>query len=172
MGTSAQWNSARPSVPLDLIRSSGKANPLIVLDEVDKTDTDRRNGALVDALLGFLERGTASRYRDLALEVEVDLSHVSWIATANDLKSVPAPLRDRLRVVTVPDPTWSHVGDLSRRILDDIAAERGLDERWIEDLVPDEMEIVKAAWPGGSLRKLRRALEVLVDGRDQLMGRA
>ncbi|MGA0530769.1 AAA family ATPase [Hansschlegelia sp. KR7-227] len=172
MGTSAQWHSARPSVALDLIRSSGIANPLIVLDEVDKIDLDRRNGSLADALLGFLERGTAARYRDLALEIEVDLSHVSWIATANTLKDVPTPLRDRLRVITVPDPTWSHVGDLSRRILGDIAAERGLDERWIEDLAPDELDVLKSAWPGGSIRKLRRALEVLVDGRDALMGRA
>ncbi|GLK74924.1 hypothetical protein GCM10008171_01770 [Methylopila jiangsuensis] len=172
MGTSAQWHSARPSVALDLVRSCAKANPLVVLDELDKIDTDRRNGSLADGLLGFLERGTAARYRDLALEVECDLSHVCWIATANRLEDVPAPLRDRMRVVQVPDPTWAHVGDLSRRILDEIASDRGLDERWIDDLAADELEILKSAWPGGSLRRLRRALEVMIDGRDRLMGRA
>jgi hypothetical protein len=172
MGTSAQWHSARPSIALDLIRTSGIANPLVVLDEIDKADPGRNNGALADAMLSFLERSTAARIRDLSLEVEVDLSHVSWIATANDLRDVPAPLRDRFRVIEVAEPQWKHVGELARNILGDIADERGLDRRWIEDLAADELEVLHQAWPGGSIRKLRRALEVIVDGRDQLMGRA
>ncbi len=172
MGTSAQWHSARPSVPLDLIRSSLIANPLVVLDEVDKSASNRHNGSLVDALLGFLEPSTSAHYRDLALEAEVDLSHVNWIATANNLGDVPAPLRDRLRIVQIEDPTWEHLGDLSRSILDEIARGRGLDPRWLPDLAQDELDVIKGAWPKGSLRKLRRALEVLVDGRDALVGRA
>lgn len=172
MGTSAQWHSARPSVALDLIRTSKVANPLVVLDEIDKTDSDRRNGALVDALLSFLEPTTARRYRDLALEVEVDLSWVNWLSTANDLAGVPAPLRDRFRIIEIPDPDWSHVGDLSRRILDDISIERRLRPGWIEPLATDELEVLRENWPGGSIRKLRRCLEVLVDGRDMLFGRA
>ncbi|MFJ5487345.1 AAA family ATPase [Hansschlegelia beijingensis] len=172
MGTSAQWHSARPSVPLDLIRTSRQANPLVVLDELDKCASDGRNGSLQDALLAFLEPSTARRHRDLALEVEVDLSHVNWVATANKVRDVPPPLRDRFRVIQIPDPDWSHVGDLSRRILNDLAIERGLDRRWLEDLAQDELTIIRKAWPGGSLRRLRRAIEVLVDGRDHLMGRA
>ena len=172
MGTSAQWHSARPSVALDLIRTSRQANPLVILDELDKCAPDARNGSLQDGLLAFLEPSTAARQRDLALEVEVDLSHINWIATANNLRGVPAPLRDRFRVVEIPDPGWQHVGDLSRRLLNDIAGERGLDPRWLEDLAQDELAIIKKSWPGGSLRRLRRAIEVIVDGRDQLMGRA
>ncbi|MFC3692187.1 AAA family ATPase [Chenggangzhangella methanolivorans] len=171
MGTSAQWSTSRPSVPLDLIRSSGVANPLIVLDEVDKTQSSH-NGSLVDALLAFLEPSTSRRYRDLAIEVEVDLSRVSWIATANRLDDVPRPLLDRLRVIQVEEPTWAHVGDLARGILNDIAAERDLDRRWLEELATDELQVLRRAWNGGSIRRLRRALEVLVDGRDMQMGRA
>ena len=171
MGTSAQWSTSRPSVPLDLIRSSGIANPLVVLDEADKTQSSH-NGSLVDALLAFLEPATARRYRDLALEIEVDLSRVSWISTANRLDDVPRPLLDRFRVIRVEEPRWEHVGDLARGILDDIAAERDLDRRWLEELAQDELQVLKKAWNGGSIRRLRRALEVLVDGRDLAMGRA
>jgi hypothetical protein len=172
MGTSAQWSSARPSVPLDLIRTSRVANPLVILDELDKVDPGRHNGSLADALLAFLEPTSAQRYRDLSLEVEVDLSRVNWIATANKLEDVPAALRDRFKVFRIPDPTWTHIGELSRLILDDIARERELDRRWLEDLAPDEIEVVKSGWPGGSLRRLRRAITVIVDGRDRLMVRS
>jgi len=172
-GTSAQWHSARPSVPLDLVRTSRTANPCVVVDEIDKAAArGGHNGSLVDALLGFLEPATARAYRDLALEAEVDLSHVSWIATANDPRRVPAALRDRFRVIEVPDPDWSHLGGLAQSILDDIARDRGLDRLWIGDLAEDELEVVRRAWPGGSLRRLRRVIEVLVDGRDQILGRA
>ncbi|QZO00593.1 AAA family ATPase [Chenggangzhangella methanolivorans] len=171
MGTSAQWSTSRPSVPLDLIRSSGVANPLVVLDEVEKSQASH-NGSLVDALLAFLEPSTARRYRDLALEIEVDLSRVSWIATANKLDDVPRPLLDRFRIIRVEEPTWAHVGDLARGILDDIAAERDLDRRWLDELAQDELQVLRRAWNGGSIRRLRRALEVLVDGRDMAMRRA
>ncbi|MDR4305954.1 AAA family ATPase [Chelatococcus sambhunathii] len=172
MGTSAQWSSARPCVPLQAIQQARLANPLVIVDEIEKVSLDRRNGSLADALLAMLERTTSRAYRDLSLEADVDLSHVNWIATANELTEVPGPLRDRFRVVQVNEPGWEHVGDLARNILDDIAAERGLDRRWIEDLAADELEVLRTAWDGGSIRKLRRALEVLVDGRDAIMGRA
>lgn len=172
MGTSSQWSTARPSVPLDAVRASETANPLIVLDEIEKAGTSSHNGSLVNALLTFLERSHASAIRDLALEVNVDLSWVNYIATANSLSGIPDPLRDRFRIIEVPDPEWRHVGDLARSILDDIAGERRIDRRWIEDLAADELEVLHEVWPGGSIRKLRRALEVLVDGRDQLIGRA
>lgn len=171
-GTSAQWHSSRPSVPLDLVRASRTANPLIVVDEIDKAARGSHNGSLVDALLGFLEPATARAYRDLSLEVEVDLSYVSWICTANNIRQVPGPLRDRLRVIEIPEPDWRHLGDLAGNILDDIARDRGLDRAWIEDLAQDELEVVHRAWTGGSLRRLRRVLEVIVDGRDHLLGRA
>lgn len=171
-GTSSQWTTARPSVPLDAVRASATANPMIVLDEIEKAGTSSHNGRLVNTLLSFLEPAHASAIRDLALEVDVDLSAVCYVATANSLVGIPDPLRDRFRIVEVPEPGWEHVGDLARGILHDIAAERGIDRRWLEDLALDELEVLRSAWDGGSIRKLRRALEVLVDGRDSLIGRA
>lgn len=172
MGTSAQWSSARESLPLQLIKRERSANPLIIWDEVEKASPDRRNGSALDGLLGLLEPDQARHYRDPALEVECDLSWVSHIATANDLALVPAPLRDRMRVLTMPEPGWQHLGTLTANIIADLAKSRGLDRRWIEPLGQDEIELIKRAWPGGSIRKLTRIVTTLIEGRDKNLGRA
>jgi len=172
MGTSAQWATARESVPLQLIKRSGLATVGIIWDEVEKGSPDRRNGAPVDALLPMLEPDQARKYRDLALEVETDLSMVSHFATANSLDGVPKPLSDRMRILTMPEPGWQHLGQLSSQIVARIAKERGVDRRWFAALAEDEMDLVRAAWPGGSLRQLTRIITTLIDGRDRLIGRA
>lgn len=171
-GTSAQWSTARASTPLQTVLRSLHANPLIVLDELEKSGDSRHNGAFIDAVLSFLEPSSARRVLDPALEVEVDLSAVSYVATANSLDGVPSPLRDRLRVIRMPDPTSEHLPQLLATMFNDIADERGLDRRWLQPLAGDELEIVQRAWPGGSLRRLRRVLELLLDGREELFGRA
>lgn len=172
MGTSAQWHSARECVPLQLIKSSKTANPLIVWDEVEKASPDRRNGSALDAMLPMLEKSQAAKFRDPALEVEVDLSMVSHFATANDLDGVPAPLRDRMRILQMPKPGWQHLGGLVDGIVWDLMTERGLDVRWIQPLAEDELDLVRQAWPGGSIRQLQRIVQTLVDGREATWGNA
>lgn len=172
MGTSAQWSSARESAPLQLIKRSVFANPGLIWDEIEKASSDRRNGAAAEALLPMLEGDQARRYRDLALEVECDLSAVNHFATANSLEGIPDPVRDRMRVLTMPEPGWQHLGTLTRQILDRLAEERNLDPRWHEPLAEDELELVRQAWPGGSIRRLSAVVRVIVDGRANFMGRA
>lgn len=171
MGTSAQWSSARESTPLQLIKRTGKCSVGMIWDEVEKIGTRRENGNALDALLPMLEPDQARAYRDLALEIEVDLSFVSHFVTANSLEGIPAPLRDRMRVLTMPEPTWQHLGTLTRQIVDRIARERGVDVRWFAGLAEDEMDLVREAWPGGSIRQLTRIVTTLIDGRDRIIGR-
>lgn len=171
MGTSAQWSSARESTPLQLVKRTGKSSVAVIWDEIEKSSTDRKNGAAIEALLPMLERDQARAYRDLALEVEVDLSMVSHFATANSLDGIPDPVRDRMRVLTMPEPTRQHLGTLSRQIVDRIAKERGVDARWFAPLAEDELDLVRQAWPGGSLRQLTRIVQTIIDGRDRLVGR-
>ena len=171
MGTSAQWSSARESAPLQLIKRSAKASVGVIWDEIEKASSDRRSGAPAEALLPMLEVDQARRYRDLCLEVEVDLSMVSHFATANSLDDIPDPVRDRMRVLTMPEPGWQHLGVLSSQILQRIARERGVDDRWFAPLAEDEKDLVRQAWPGGSIRKLTRIVQTIIDGRDCLIGR-
>ena len=166
-GTPAQWQSRRASVPLEIVRQSGIANPAVILDEIEKSGVSGHNGSLVHALLPMLERHTASRYFETALEMNADLSGVIFLATANTL-DIPDPLKDRFRVIQMPDPGPEHVGDLAQRIVDRIVRERDLDQRWMPPLAPDEIDVIRNAWGGGSLRKLTRAVEVTLNLRDQL----
>jgi ATP-dependent Lon protease len=172
MGTSSQWHSARESVPLQLIKRTRVANPAIIWDEAEKASQDRRNGSALDALLPMLERSQAKAIRDPALELEVDLSMVSHFATANSLDGVPRPLRDRMRILQMPEPTWRHLGDLVEGIVTDLMLERGLDGRWVSPLAEDELDLVRQNWPGGSIRQLQRIVTTLVDGREMTWGNA
>ncbi|WEJ32749.1 AAA family ATPase [Devosia sp. SD17-2] len=170
-GTSAQWSTARESVPLQLIKRAKTASGAVIWDEVEKAVTGSANGAALDALLPLLELDQARRFRDPALEVECDLSFVSHFATANSVDGIPAPLRDRMRILRMPTPSWAHLGVLSGQIVDRIARERGIDRRWFQPLAEDELDLVRAAWPGGSIRKLTRIIQTVLDGRETIMGR-
>jgi ATP-dependent Lon protease len=171
-GSSALWSNSGPSIPVQHLLQTLTANPAIVIDEIDKATTGSHNGSLLDTLLGFLDRGNAKIFRDPSLEAVVDCSHVNWLLTANDLDRVPAPLRDRCRIVKVPDPEWRHIGEISRSILDSIADDRDLDRRWMPDLDDDETRLIGKYWRGGSLRKLVRIIEAIVDVRDRHLPRA
>ncbi|MDE0925221.1 AAA family ATPase [Aurantimonas coralicida] len=166
-GTPARWHSSQLSTPGEAIRQHGVANPIVILDELEKAGRHYDNGSLVDALLPMLEAHTASGYFEAALDAPIDLSHVSFVATANTL-SIPAPLKDRFDVVQMPDPGPQHIGPLTRRIVADIQRKKGLVDGMIPPVAPDEEDLLKKAWKGGSLRKLARIVEALVDNRDRL----
>ena len=170
-GTSAQWHSAREAPVLQLIRQAKVANPLIVFDEVDKAGTSSHNGNALDAIGIMLERDQAKSFVDPALEVPCDLSMVSFVLTANDISLVPAHVRDRCRIVRVPEPQWRHIAPIVQRIIADIAAERELRPEWFDPLAQDEMQLIKKTWQSGSLRQLRRVVETILDGRDLITGR-
>lgn len=165
-GTSAQWSTRRASTPLEAIRRSRTANPMIVLDEIEKTGVSSTNGSLMSALLPMLERHTAEDYFEIGIERNANLGWVGFLATANDLSSVPAPLRDRFRIVQMPDPNPQHLGDLVRRIVRDLAVEGGVDPAWTAPLAADEMRVIAKAWGGGSLRRLRLAVQATLDARE------
>ncbi|WP_246686681.1 MULTISPECIES: AAA family ATPase [unclassified Methylobacterium] len=103
-GTDRRWATSEPAHPLMAITRFGIANPIVLVDEIEKSATRTDHGRLWDSLLPLLEAETASRYPDPAFQAEVNLAHVSWIATANATDPLPGPLRDRLRVLEMPVP--------------------------------------------------------------------
>lgn len=172
-GTSAQWSTARPSNALQLIARTKVPNPALILDEIDKVGSGNVNGSAADALLPFLERSTSKAIMDPALEVECDLSWVSWFATANDITKVPPALRDRFRVIEMPSPGMQHISVVIRGIIEDIAEERQQRPEFLGELAQDEVEIARKFWRSGSIRQLRRIVETMIDSRPAMhMGRA
>ncbi|ALN73099.1 AAA family ATPase [Aureimonas sp. AU20] len=168
-GTPSQWGTRRASTPLEAIRVANLANPILVLDEIEKTGTGDRHGSLLTSLLPMLERHTASQYFEVGIERNADLSYVSFLATANSLDGVPAPLRDRFRVVEMPDAGPEHLGDLARRIVADIAIDGGMDLAWTPPLAHDELGVIRKMWKGGSLRRLKTAVQATLDARETVL---
>lgn len=171
IGTSRQWGTGRASVPLQTIKRFGTASVGIVLDEIEKVGTRRENGSLLDGLLPMLEPEGAARYFDPFLECDTDLSATSFLATANSLDGVMSPLLDRLRIIRLPAPTAASLPPLTRGILEGLRRERGMDDLWLPDLLPDEAALVKRAWSGGSVRRLQRIIETVIAGRETLAPR-
>ena len=123
-------------------------------------------GRLWDCLLGFLEPETSVRYPDPALQTTLDLSQVSYVATANSFDPLPSPIRDRFRIVALPKPAAGDLGALLPAVMADLARERGLDQNWVLPLDGAEHTAVARHRRGGSVRRLRRIVEAVLRERD------
>jgi hypothetical protein len=165
-GTSRQWSTGRASVPLQMVRQHRVANPAIVLDEIDKVGEGRRNGNLIDGLLSMLEPLNSSSIFDVYLEGEVDLHRVLWLATANDAGALHPALLDRFRILEMPDPRPEDLLAVLPGVTSAVAERRGLSPEWIAPFDSVELEIIADLWPGGSIRRLGRVVEAILDARD------
>ena len=93
-----------------------KMNPVIVLDEIDKVSRSQR-GDPTAALLEILDPEQNSEFRDYYLNFNIDLSNVIFIATANDVGRIPAPLRDRMEFIQVSSYTPQEKFEIAKRYL-------------------------------------------------------
>ena len=154
-GASNFWANSNPGRIFEILAwgSGGRspvANPLVVLDEVDKVIADRYDP--VAALYSLLEPETAARFEDQSLpNIEMDASYVRFILTANNLSAIPEPILSRLLQFDIRAPTPSEQRAIAARIYKDMALRTELE---FDEFLCDEI-LVEAARLGPRVCKVR-----------------
>ncbi len=167
LGSDRKWANTTYGVVFEQVVLGEYANPIIVLDEVDKA---RRDFAVQDplaSLLTLLEPVTSGCVRDISTNFEFDASQIIWIATANDARRISAPLRSRFREFRIDMPTPEQALQMAPGIVKSVIESLALD-----GFEPPGREIVVRV-AHLSPREIRQAIEpavghALANGRLQL----
>jgi ATP-dependent Lon protease len=158
-GTARGWRNAQPCWPLLIMRQSKTANPVLLVDEIDKAMASR-DGDVKATLLGMLEPETARSWFDSCLLAPADLSQISWVLTANSVETLPRPLLGRLRIVRVEHPGLDAFEVIFAGILRDIATELSIDCRDLPALPDKVVAVLQIGFMrGAGVRELKRAVE-------------
>lgn len=157
--TSRGWSSLRPSGPFDAMHGGGCANPVIILDELDKASQahETHNGNVHGTLLSMLNGD--GKYYDSCLLANTDLRTVNFWATANSLASLRGPLLDRFATVELQSPRHEHFDAILDSVL--ISTQRSVHLR--PEMVPELPVIIREQMrnefraSNGSIRRVEAA---------------
>ena len=139
-----------------------KMNPVIVLDEIDKVARSHR-GDPTAVLLEILDPEQNSAFRDYYLNFNIDLSRAIFIATANDVGSIPAPLRDRMEFIAVSSYTPQEKLEIARRyLLPQELKKHGLKKTELSVSKAAMQELIHKYTREAGVRNLRRRIADLV----------
>ena len=152
-GASSQWRGAKPGKVFEALVDGQYANPVLVVDEIDKAGTDTQYDPL-GALYSLLEHDTAQNFVDEFAEVAIDASQVIWITTANDTRGIPDPILNRMNVFEVEAPTLEQARTIARRLYQSIRAGHDWGRRFCDEPSDAILEPLAALAP----REMRRAL--------------
>jgi len=152
-GSSSQWKGAKPGKVFEALVEGPYANPVIVVDEIDKASADAQYDPL-GALYSLLEHDTAVNFIDEFADVPIDASQVIWVTTANDPRGIPEPILNRMNVFEIAPPSPEEARAIGANLYRSIRA--GHD--WGKHFDPEPHSDVLACLAALAPRDMRRAL--------------
>lgn len=167
-GASSQWKGAKPGKVFQSLVEGEYANPVMVVDEIDKASADAQYDPL-GALYSLLEHDTASHFVDEFAEVPIDASQVIWITTANDERHIPKPILNRMNVFSIAPPDAEAARCIAAQLYAGIRAEHDWGQWFRPEPESDVLDALASLPP----REMRRALvtgfgNARLDGRDHI----
>lgn len=152
-GSSSQWKGSRPGKVFEALVDGQYANPVIVVDEIDKASADAQYDPL-GALYSLLEHDTAQSFIDEFAEVAIDASQVIWVTTANDERAIPDPILNRMNVFEIQPPSPEAARKIAGNLYRGIRGEHDWGQRFEPEPTADVLDLLSGLPP----REMRRAL--------------
>lgn len=165
-GSAPTWTGAKMGKIAQALIEGEIANPLIILDELDKAAGDARFDPTA-VLYTLFESETSKRFTDEFLDITLDTSYLTYIATANYPERLPDPILSRMIVLEVPTPTASQSVKIAELVLANLCKSNGWN--FSQELSSDVKDRLAKASPREMKKLLSEALgSALISGRDFL----
>jgi ATP-dependent Lon protease len=116
-GSARHWSNTNTGKVFDAVCMSERADPILLIDEIDKAGGDDNRKDPLHPLLSLLEPVSSTAFTDLSAGITFDASHITWIATANDLRPISLPILSRFRVFVINVPSAQDAIALAEAIL-------------------------------------------------------
>lgn len=117
-GSEEHWSNSRTGRLFNQLVLGDYANPVILLDEIDKANHNSSSGYVASSgLYSLLENSTARQWHDLSMpSIKLDVTKVIWLLTSNDTSNIPAPLLSRMRLFSIPAPNQEQATKMAMRM--------------------------------------------------------
>ncbi len=167
-GSSSQWKNSKPGKVFETFLHGQYANPLMLVDEIDKASGDTQYDPL-GALYALLEHDTARAFIDEFVELPIDASNVCWVATANDAARIPEPILNRMNVYEIDPPDRDGAARIAQSIYAEIRGSHDWGRHFPERPAAQVLEKLAAVTP----REMRRTIlgafgNAKLAGRDEI----
>lgn len=157
VGLETAYSTAAPGILFEtLLQEQGlaTANPILLLDEIDKGV--KSNHPLEPVLLTLLESHSAQRFTDRCIPLPLDARKVCWVATANDISQVSLPIQSRFTIVEVENPDLSARRSMAQYIYSSLLKDNSWGASFESELSSDVLD--KISRPNGAVRQMKKQL--------------
>lgn len=156
-GMSTQWSDAKSGAIIELLRDNDAANPIVILDEIDKASSGSKFDPL-GPLYSLLEQKTAEKFVDEAMDMPSNASHILYVATANTLTTLPKPILSRFIILKIDEMSAEQHGAVTQSIYAGLLAQHDATALFPSKISKDVSEALRNQSPRTIKAMLRCAL--------------